>query len=58
MGHDTVQDDMAVVEIVKGQLVLTAASACKAVEAKDWATVNHFFPRLHLEPASGIVCIR
>ena len=31
---------MAVVEIVKGQLVLTAASACQAVELKDWATVQ------------------
>jgi len=31
---------MEVVEIVKGQLVLTAASACKAVEVEDWATVQ------------------
>ena len=45
--YDTVQDDGAVVEIVKGQLNLTAASAYTAVDLEDWDTVLSCVETLH-----------
>ena len=45
--YDTVQDDGAVVEIVKGQLNLTAASAFRAVDLEDWDTVLSCVETLH-----------